>query len=72
MLKFGTRALLVLLAVVVLTCLPFTAVFSLLRNWLADRPFRFWFDMLVADLTDMVGFFKANWRDPDDGANSGA
>lgn len=65
--------MLVVLALTVLACLPFTLPFSLLRNWLADRPFSFWWAVLLADLKELVGFFSASWRGPiDDGEDSGA
>lgn len=69
--KWAARVVLVLLALAVLACLPATLLFSLLRNWLADRPFAFWYEVTVGDLAEMAGFFRAQWRDTDNGDESG-
>ena len=72
--KWTARAFLVLLAAAVLVCVPATALFSLLRNWIADRPFSFWYKQLKLDLIEVSGFIKASWRNAaiDGGVESGA
>ncbi len=69
--KWAARVVLVLLALAVLACLPATLLFSLLRNWLADRPFAFWYEAMVKDLAELAGFLRTQWRDTDDGDESG-
>ena len=69
--KWTARVLLVLMAAVVLFCLPPTVIFSLIRHRIGGVPFSVSWRVLVEDVREIVGFFVANWRDTDNGENSG-
>lgn len=68
--KWGARAGLVLLAVIVLMTLPYHALSIAARGLIAGRPLKDDFMAFGRDIREVAGYFRANWRD-DDGVDSG-
>lgn len=60
--KWTARGALILLATVIVACLPHFTVYSLLRNRLLGRGFRQWLAHLIEDLEELAEMFAAKWR----------
>ncbi len=70
--KWGSRAVLVVLAVIVLMTLPYHALSVLARSFIVGRTLRIEFARFVADLREVVGFLRTAWREEsEDGVDSG-